>query len=219
MLLWELHTVQAEAEAGADSASSSASVRSRHGGSASVAGSVPPGGSVRSGGAASTALTTWRPLAPAGGASAAPRKGIFCEGDEALPHLPVAVLAALPLPAGVDTNAMMNLYWMYKRRADALLADVFALQADVRGRSGGGGAAPLAQHVQAAIAAAFKAAPWMHTAAGGEDSAAHLEAHWLAEVSAYKKEAAAWLQSAVEAGHRQAISVQRTLRANRHRAL
>ena len=213
VLLWELHMIQ---HSEFEQHSHTAQQQARGAASARSGSSV-----------ASTSLTTWRPLAPGspdrvGSSAQAPASstaGVICAGDEALPHLPVAVLASLPVPNTQDSNAMMNLYWMYKRRGEALLGDVFALQAQST-RPEGESPAPLGAHVKAAVVAAFKDRPWLAGGDGASEagdgvraSAAHLEAHWLAEASAYRAEAATWLRAAAARGHRQALTVQRSQRA------
>jgi hypothetical protein len=144
------------------------------------------------------------------GESAKPSDGVAHptrEGGELLlPHLPLACLAALPVPMDSSVEAQLNLYWMYQKRAKALLIDVYCTGS--RSRRG------MKPHEQQLVAQSSSSQSnvqqLQHTiqsrmrapadGASAQNAAAPPQEALLREAGYYQREAACWLASSARLG-------------------
>ncbi len=124
--------------------------------------------------------------------------------EQLLPQLPLACLAALPVPCNTSSEAQLNLYWLYQKRAKAQLIEVYCGQE----------ATPLqpGQHdalVQAgastdgmqALSETIRARLHRSAASDVQDSVNGLHKALLQEATYYQHEAAAWLAAAARNGN------------------
>jgi len=131
--------------------------------------------------------------------------------EQLLPALPVACLAAMPVPAATCSEAQLNLYWLYQKRAKALLVEVYCGQQS----------APVTAEGRQLLAQQSSTASGMqaltHTistrlhktsAVDGPQNSSELQGALLREAAFYRQEAAAWLMAAARGGSAQAKRIQ-----------
>ena len=141
-------------------------------------------------------------------------------GEQLLPHLPTACLAALPVPADTCVEAQMNLYWLYQSRAKSLLVQVYCSQQQQQqgGATLSAGARGELQHRSSTAAGMHALMETIRTrlvdsSAQMQPGGGGLHEALLLEAGFYRQEAAAWLAAAARGGSQHARRIQGQMQA------